>query len=147
MHRPPSEPPARSSELIRVLLVDADARVLAALRDSVSAEPGLEVVGAVSGAAAALACAVENAPVVAVVDVVVQGDGSGLTLVHLLSQIPGCHVVAMSLRGGVQAASRVAGASAFVAKGDGVETILSVIREGPSRPDARRPVVRQDPRA
>lgn len=146
MHRPP-ESPVRPTEPIRVLLVDADARVLAALRDSISAEPGLEVVGAVSGAAAALSCAVENAPVVALVDVVVQGDGSGLTLVHLLSQIPGCQVVAMSLRGGLLAASRVAGAVAFVVKGDEVETMLSAIREAPRRLDLDHPDVREDPRA
>ena len=130
MHRPP-EPPVRPADPIRVLIVDPDARVLAALRDTISAEPGLAVVGAVPGAPAALSCAVENAPVVALVDVVVQGDGSGLTLVHLLSQVPSCHVVAMSLQGGVRAAAQVAGAVGFVTKGDGVETILSTIREAP----------------
>lgn len=129
-----------------MLLVDADTRVLAALRDTIGAEPGLEVVGAVSGAPAALACAVENAPVVGLVDVLVQGDGSGLTLVHLLSQIPGCHVVAMSLQGRFRAASRVAGAVAFVVKGEELETMLSAIREAPLGPDHGHPVVQEEPR-
>ena len=145
MHRLP-DPPVRPPEPIRVLLVDADTRVLAALQDTIGAEPGLEVVGAVAGAPAALACAVENAPVVALVDVLVQGDGSGLTLVHLLSQIPGCHVVAMSLQSRFRAASRVAGAVAFVVKGDELETMLSAIREAPLGPGDGHPVVQEEPR-
>jgi two-component system response regulator DesR len=131
--RPGAEPPEsciepKPAEPVRVLIVDEDARVRAALRAAISLEQDLEVLGQAAGAPAALAIASDAAPFVALVDIMVRSDGSGLALVQLLSQVPGCRVVAMSLRGGFQAAAHAAGAVAFVEKGDDVDSMLSAIR-------------------
>ena len=125
----PDRGPAPVSPRIRVLVVDDDTRVRAGLRALIATDPGLELVGEASGAAAALTFAAADAGLfVALVDVVVHPDGSGLALVQMLSQTPGCRVVAMSVRGGFRAAARAAGAVQFVEKGDDAAHVLSAIR-------------------
>lgn len=112
-----------------MLIVDADARVLAALRTTIGSEPDLDVVGALSGAQVARDIAAVAGPVVALIDVPEPDDGAALALVRLLSRMPGCRVVVMSLRGGVRVAARRAGAAAFVVKGEDVDAMLSAVRE------------------
>lgn len=63
------EPIANPVRPIRVLVVDADARVLTALRATVSSNPDLELLGAVPDAATALAGDAETSRVVALADV------------------------------------------------------------------------------
>ena len=111
-----------------MLVVDDDTRVRAGLRALIATDPGLDLVGEASGAAAALTFAADAGTFVAMVDVVVHPDGSGLALVQMLSQTPGCRVVAMSVRGGFRAAARAAGAVQFVEKGDDAAHVLSAIR-------------------
>jgi DNA-binding NarL/FixJ family response regulator len=130
--RPPEppgthEPVANPVRPIHVLVVDADARVLTALRATVSSEPDLELLVAVPDAATALASDPETRRVVALVDVSGAREDD-LRLVHLLSRRPGWRVVAMSVGSGLREASRAAGAAAFVVKGEDVETVLSAIR-------------------
>ena len=55
-------------------------------------------------AATALALAEDTHPSVALVDLLLPDDVTGLALVRGLSQRPGCAVVAMSVRGGLRAA-------------------------------------------
>ena len=119
---PPNRPVATG-----VLVVEADARVLAALRAAISSEPDLELLGAVPDAAGALASDAGAARVVALVDVSGAREDD-LGLVHLLSRRPGWQVVAMSVRSSSRKASDAAGAAAFVVKGEDVETVLSAIR-------------------
>ena len=121
-----SEPDASPATTISVLVVDDDARVLAALRAAVGSEPDLELLHAApdDDARAGVGGA---ARVVALVDVPDAGEGN-LLLVHLLSRRPGWRVVAMSTRNGPRQASRAAGAAAFVVKGEDVEAVLSAVR-------------------
>jgi DNA-binding NtrC family response regulator len=64
---------------------------------------------------------------VALVDVLLPDDVTGLALVRSL-QRPGCEVVAMSVRSGLRAAARAAGAVAFVEKGSDIDAILQAVR-------------------
>lgn len=114
-----------------MLVVDPDARVLTALWAAVSNEPDLELLGAVPDATTALASDAEATRVVALVDVSGAG-GTDLDLVHLLSRRDGWRVVAMSVSSGLRAVSEAAGATAFVVKGEDVETVLSAIRTAAS---------------
>lgn len=124
----------RPAPKIRVLVVDDDLRVRTSLRALIATDPGLELVGEASGAAAALTFAADAGQFVAVVDVVVHADGSGLALVQMLSRAPGCRVVAMSVRGGFRAAARAAGAVQFFEKGDDAARVLSAIHDAGAQP-------------
>jgi CheY-like chemotaxis protein len=136
---PASGPAARddfSSRLerpVRLLLVDDDARVRAAIGQTIASEAGLEMVAVAADAATALTLAACIAPSVALVDVLIPDEAAGLTLVRSLSQKPGCAVVAMSVRGGLRRAALAAGAVAFVEKGAGIDAVLEAVRAaGPS---------------
>lgn len=119
-----------------MLVVDDDLRVRTSLRALIATDPGLELVGEASGAAAALTFAAhaDAGLFVALVDVVVHADGSGLALVQMLSRAPGCRVVAMSVRGGFRAAARAAGAVQFFEKGDDAARVLSAIHDAGAQP-------------
>jgi DNA-binding NtrC family response regulator len=65
---------------------------------------------------------------VALVDVLLPDDTTGLALVHRLSRRPGCAVVAMSVRSGARGAALAAGAVAFVEKGGDIDALLFAVR-------------------
>jgi two-component system response regulator DesR len=115
-------------ELIRVLIVDDDARVRAAIRETIALEADLLVVGEAADAATTLAMASAADPSVALIDVLLPDESTGLGLVRSMSRKPGCSVVAMSIRSGLRRAALAAGAVAFVEKGDDIDALLHSVR-------------------
>ncbi len=112
----------------RVLLADDDARVRAAIVQTVALESDLVLVAVAADAAAALALAESTNPAVALVDVLLADQLAGLRLISALGQRPGCAVVAMSIRGDLRRAALAAGADAFAEKAAGIDAILATVR-------------------
>jgi DNA-binding NtrC family response regulator len=112
---------------IRLLVADDDARVRMAIGQTIALEAGLVMVAAVAHAAAALVLAERTGPSVALVDVLIPDEATGLALIRSLGQRPGCAVVAMSVRGGLGQAALAAGAVAFVEKDD-IDAVLDAVR-------------------
>jgi DNA-binding NarL/FixJ family response regulator len=112
---------------IRLLVADDDARVRAAIGQTIALEAGLVMVAAAADAAAALALAERTGPSVALVDVLFPDEATGLALVHSLGQRPDCAVVAMSMRGGLRRAALAAGAVSFAEKDD-IDAVLDAVR-------------------
>jgi CheY-like chemotaxis protein len=126
--------PSGSDRPIRLLVVDDDPRVRAAIAQTIALEPDLMMVAEAADARTALALAECADPLVALVDVLLPDDVSGLALVASLNRRPGCAVVAMSVRGGVRAAALAAGAVAFVEKESDIDAILSTVRAAGATP-------------
>jgi DNA-binding NtrC family response regulator len=125
---------------IRVLIVDDDPRVLQAIGSTIALETDMVTVAEAADAKTALAVAEDTKPSVALVDVLLPDDVTGLALVRSLEQRPGCEVVAMSVRSGLRAAARAAGAVAFVEKGSDIDALLQALRLAAvsAAPDRRR---------
>jgi DNA-binding NarL/FixJ family response regulator len=113
---------------IRVLVIDDDLRVRAALVQTIALERDLVMVAEAADARTALALAERVDPSVAVVDVLLPDAVTGLALMTSLNLRPGCAVVAMSVRGGLRAAALAAGAVAFVEKESDIDAILNTVR-------------------
>jgi CheY-like chemotaxis protein len=113
---------------IRLLVVDDDPRVRQALGSTIALEPDLVMVADAGDAGTALALAERADPSVALVDVLLPDDVTGLALVASLKRRPGCAVVAMSVRGGLRPAALAAGAVAFVEKESDIDAILNTVR-------------------
>jgi DNA-binding NtrC family response regulator len=129
-----NEPPIlRGSEMpIRLLVVENDVRVRAAIVQTIALEPDLLTVAEAGDATTALALAGSTDPAVALVDVLLPEEVTGLALVRSLKQRPGCAVVAMSARGGLRAAALAAGAVAFVEKESDIDALLNTVRTAAS---------------
>jgi DNA-binding NarL/FixJ family response regulator len=69
---------------------------------------------------------------VALVDILLPDEVTGLALVRSLVQWPGCTVVAMSVRDGLRPAALAAGAAAFVEKGSDIDAVLDAVRAAAS---------------
>jgi CheY-like chemotaxis protein len=113
---------------IRLLVVDDDPRVRAAIGQTIALEPDLLLVAEAADAAGALALADDADPSVALVDMLLPDDVTGLALVVTLKQRAGCAVVAMSVRGGLRQPALAAGAVAFVEKGGDIDALLHAVR-------------------
>lgn len=111
-----------------MLVVDNDVRVRAAIVQTIALEPDLLMVAEAADARAALALAGNADPSVALVDVLLPDDVTGLALVRSLNQRAGCAVVAMSVRGGLRSAALAAGAVAFVEKESDIDALLDTVR-------------------
>jgi two-component system response regulator DesR len=120
--------PSAPAPPIGLLVVDDDARVRAAIRQMIAGETDLLIVAEAADTPTASALARRTNPSIALVDVLVPDEASGLSLVGELSRRGGCAVVAMSVRGSLRRAALAAGAVAFVEKDGDVENILSVLR-------------------
>lgn len=118
---------------IRVLIVDDDARVRAAIRATIDLERDLLVVGDAADQTSALAAAAATDPTIALVDVLLPDDAAGLALVRALSQRSGWSVVAMSVRSALRHPALDAGAVDFVEKGDDIDILLQSIRAAAQR--------------
>lgn len=124
-----TEPAAgRPERSIRLLVADDDARVRAAIDQTIALEPDLVIVADAADAADALALASRVSPQVALVDVLIPDEATGLALVRRLASGSGCAVVAMSVRGGLRAAALAAGAVTFVEKGSDIDAVLDAVR-------------------
>lgn len=121
-------------DLIRVLVVDDDPRVRQAIGNTVTLEPDMVMAGAAPGAESALAVAAGSGPLVVLIDVLLPDADSGLALVRALSRQPGCAVVAMSVRSGLDRASRAAGAVSFVEKAGDIDALLHAVRAAAESP-------------
>jgi len=119
---------SKPGDLIRVLVVDDDPRVLQAIAHTVMLEADMVTVGKAADARTALSIAQDARPSVALVDVLLPDEVTGLALVRALDQQPGCAVVAMSVRGGMREASLAAGAIAFAEKGGDIDALLHAVR-------------------
>jgi DNA-binding NtrC family response regulator len=113
---------------IRLLVIDDDLRVRAAFVQTIALEPDMVMVDDAADARTALALAERTDPSVAVVDVLLPDEETGLALVTSLNLRPGCAVVAMSVHGGLRAAALAAGAVAFVEKESDIDAILNTVR-------------------
>jgi DNA-binding NtrC family response regulator len=129
----PSAPGVVCGRPIRLLVVDDDVRVRAAIDQTIALESDLLVVADAADAATARIAADRADPSVALVDVLLPDDLTGLALVRGLSQRPGCAVVAMSVRGGLREPALAAGAVAFVEKGGDIDALLDAVRAASRR--------------
>jgi DNA-binding NtrC family response regulator len=119
---------ARTGRPIRVLVIDDDARVRAAIGQTIALEADLAMVADAADAADAWALAERTDPSVALVDVLLPEATTGLTLVGRLAHQPGLAVVAMSVRSSIRLDALAAGAVAFVEKGDDIDALLDALR-------------------
>ncbi len=117
-----------ASQLIRVLVVEEDARVQGAITATIALETDLILVGAYADTANALAAAALSRPAVALVNVPRLEKELGLDLIRALSLTSSCAVVAMSARGGLRRAALDAGAVAFVQKSGDIDAMLAAVR-------------------
>ena len=124
----PGHNPGMKTPPIRVLIVDDDPRVRAAVGHTIALELDLVLVADAADAAAALALAGSTRPSVALVDVLIPDEAAGLALVGSLSRLRSCAVVAMSMRGGLRDAVLAAGAVAFVEKSGEIDAIVNAVR-------------------
>jgi DNA-binding NarL/FixJ family response regulator len=113
---------------VRILIADDDLRVRTALRNFLSASPGLEVVGDAAGAAAALDIARARAPDVAIVDVHLPNSCDGLDLLRALTGELGIPAVAMSIHSSARTSALAAGAYQFLDKDSAPELLLAALR-------------------
>ncbi len=119
---------------IGVLIADDDARVRAALRTFLSAEPDFDVVGEAGSADSAVELARTASPVVALVDILMPLAADGLRLIRTLTDELGVPAVAISMESGVRAVALGAGASAFLPKGTTPDLLLAALRAAAPTP-------------
>lgn len=124
----PSASPRASPKSVRVLMVDHDARVRDAIRETIALEADMQLVGESDDASAALTMAQDINPLVALVDVGLPDLVSRLELVQQLSDMPRVSVVAMSVRNAVRTAALAAGARYFIEKGGDIDELLATVR-------------------
>ena len=112
---------------VRVLIADDDPRVRAALRSFLAASPGFHVTGEADTADMALDLAREQAPAVALVDVLLPTAPEGLGLLRALANDLRIPAIAMSMRSGLRGQALAAGAYQFLEKGCPPELLLAAL--------------------
>jgi DNA-binding NarL/FixJ family response regulator len=114
---------------VRILLADDSPELVAAVRDALTAAPGLVVVATVASGDATVAAAEEHAPDVVIVDVEMPGGGPGVAR-RLRSLVPAPRVMVLSARDDEETVLAMlgAGASAYVAKGALDEDLAACVR-------------------
>ena len=115
------------SDVIRVLVVDDDARVRRALRDLIEASGGMQVVATAGDVSEALQADERTSPAVALVDVLLPDRADGIDVVRALT-LRGRPVVATSVSASVRNDALAAGALRFVEKSPDDQRLLSVLR-------------------
>jgi DNA-binding NarL/FixJ family response regulator len=120
--------PRAQARPVPVVIVDHDTRVLAALRQTITLEPDLLVVGHARDAAAALNVTASSGPCVVLMEVLLPDERAGLELLRKLASQPRQVVVAMSIWGSLRRAALQAGAAAFADKDSNIDALLDAIR-------------------
>lgn len=122
---------------LRILVVDDDAHVRAALVDLVSSDDGLELSGVAADADSAIGLCARAAVDAAVVDVKMPGGGPSCVR-GIRAVSPTTAVIALSAYDddAARRAMSDAGAAAYLVKGGSIDDLLAVIRRVVS--DARR---------
>jgi DNA-binding NarL/FixJ family response regulator len=112
---------------MRVFLADDQAKVRSALRLLLEQEPGLSVVGEAAKAEDLLAQVQTTLPDLVLLDWELPGLGSA-DLLSVLNSL-GCHLKVIALSGHLDAREEalVAGADAFVSKGEPPEQLLAAL--------------------
>ena len=123
---------------VRVLVVEDDRRVRAALCGFLSAE-GLAVVGDADSAATALGLARERAPAVLLVDVLLPDASDGLELLRALTSRLRIPAVAISINDWVRGDALAAGAYRFLGKDDAPELLVDALRAAARQDTCRMP--------
>ena len=121
--------------MIRVLIVDDRPSVRRGLRMQLMLEPDIEVTGEAASGEQVLALVQQLQPDVVLMDVKMPGmDGITATRV-MRANTPLSAVVILSLydNARLKAEAQTAGAAAFVSKHEGIDALLTAIREA-SRP-------------
>jgi DNA-binding NtrC family response regulator len=119
------------SDVIRVLVVDDDARVRRALHDLIDASGGMQVVATAAGVGEALEVDARTGPLVALVDVL-PDRADGVELVRALAG-RGRRVVAISVSAAVRDDALAAGAVRFVEKAPDAQRLLTALRHSAER--------------
>jgi DNA-binding NarL/FixJ family response regulator len=108
---------AQGSEVLRVLLVDADHRVRECLRDLITLDDSVVVVGAVGHGAAAIEAVERAHPHVVVIDPRLPELDAGLALVsHVRTSYPGVRVLVMGWSDALEQARAGVGADGMLDK-------------------------------
>jgi DNA-binding NarL/FixJ family response regulator len=132
----------------RLLLVDDDNRVRAALASLLGAVPEIEVVGSCATASQARSRIVAARPDLVLLDLRLPTADEGLDLLRALGaeRIP---AVAMSISGGLRGAALAAGAVAFLEKEGSPEVLITVLLKALRcvRPPSKDPAVQRPRRA
>ncbi|MGC9665068.1 response regulator [Planosporangium sp. 12N6] len=110
----------------RLLLVDHDVRVRAALTALLSAVPEFEVVGSCGNATDAWSAVASTRPHLVLLDLLLPMARDGLALVARLRGA-GIPVVAMSIRGGLRAGALARGAVAFLEKDGSADALVAAL--------------------
>lgn len=119
--------------LIRVLIVDDDSRVRAAIRAFLAGAPDLDLVAEAASVNVALEMARLHTPTVALVDILLPHERDGLFVLRALTgglQIP---AVAMSLSSEFCSHALAAGAYRFLEKDSSPEVLLATLRAAAHR--------------
>jgi DNA-binding NarL/FixJ family response regulator len=119
---------AGRSRPVRVVIVDDDPRVRAALHSFLSTSPELQVVGGAAGAATALDLVRSAVPDVVLVDVHLPEARDGLNLLRALTGELRIPAVAISISGRVRTGALAAGAYRFIGKDSAPERLLGALR-------------------
>jgi len=128
--------PARSPDQRRVkkqtvFLVEDHSLMRRSIVEAIEREPGLTVCGHAEDASAALAAILSLPPNLVLTDIQLKSS-SGLDLIKFLrARLPVLPIVATTMFDvrRTERVVRAAGASAFVAKGDGPDKLIAVIRD------------------
>ncbi len=120
----------------KVLVVDNDARVRAALCALIGSSPGLSVAGEASARSVAYQANEKLCPDVVVLDILLPTADEGLELLKDLA-VNRRAVVALSIRDGLRTAAFAAGAAAFVEKYAGPDALLETLRDVVTRVPGR----------
>lgn len=125
--------------MTKLLLVDDQPAILQGLRMRLELEGDLVVTGVAEDGQTAVELALATSPDVIVLDLGMPGMDGFATAAALRALVPGAAIVILSVHGETAAKARAAaaGASAFVEKTGGAESLLRAIRraaQGASRP-------------
>ncbi len=120
------------SDVIRVLVVDDDARVRRALHDLIDASGGMQVVATAGDVSQALEADECTSPAVALVDVLLPERANGVDVVRVLT-LRGRPVVATSVSASVRNDALAAGALCFVEKSPDDQRLLLALRHSAER--------------
>ncbi|MCF3651362.1 response regulator transcription factor [Synoicihabitans lomoniglobus] len=131
-----------SPPLKRILVIDDHPLIRAGVAAQLEYVENFEVCGEATNAREARKLTAELKPDFAVLDLML-GDEDGLTLVRELKQLaPAMRVVVLSMLNPEEYAPRAiaAGASAYVHKVDGTESIVQALQKAGDRPGSTEPV-------
>ena len=113
---------------LRILLAEGNPKVRSALRLLLEQEPGLQVAGEARDIQELLRLLLDGSFDIILLD----WEFSNVRAAHLLAMMrslcPGARVVAISGRVNAKTESLVAGAEAFISKGDSPDVLLSLLR-------------------